>query len=182
MVSLEAPDKVRLVIIVNRYALPLAIILITFGVAFSQPQAHVRNLSLGLLILTTIFNLGTVEIIKRGVKVSPWLIKMRLFFNLGINAVLVYLLGGYWPPIWLLLSLTPIATAVYGTRMRTLLTAIGISLLLLGIHALRGLNAPVDWGQQAAYASFIILLSLMINDVANLVRTAAQQECKTTII
>jgi len=175
MIALAASDKIRLIVLVNRYALPLAIILIVFGVVFSQPLAHVQNISIGLIVFTTIMNLGVVEIVKRSPKIMPWLIKLRLYINLGINAYLVYILGGYWPPIWLLLCLTPIATAVYGTRGKTLFTALGISVLLLGIHAMRGLNAPVDWGQQAACVCFIILLSLMINDISHFVRKVQQR-------
>lgn len=172
MIPSEVPDKVRLAVLVNRYAMPLAVVLIALGLVFSQPQAHVRDLSIGLLGFTIVFNIGIVEIIRRGFKVEPWMMKLRLFVNLGINAVLVYLLGGYWPPIWLLLSLTPIATAVYGTRGKTVFAAVSVSLVLLGVHALRRMNAPVDWGQQAAYAAYIIVLSLMINDLSHLARQA----------
>src|SRR5262249_43145441 len=94
----------------------------------------------------------------------------RLYTNLAVNCVLVYLLGGYWTPIWLLFVLTPAATAVYGSRKRTWWTSGVVSALLLGSHALRGLNAPVDWGGVWVEALFIVFLSLFLNELAALAR------------
>jgi hypothetical protein len=100
---------------------------------------------------------------------------MRLYTNLAINCVLVYLLGGYWTPIWLLFVLTPAATAVYGSRRKTLATACGVSALLLFSHGLRKFNAPVDWGGAWVEALFILFLSLFLNELSELTRGKAEK-------
>jgi hypothetical protein len=157
-------------ILINRYATPLAILLTALGVALSQPKGTVRIISITLLVFGIVFNTASLSVIKLAHEAKPWFMELRLCINLGINLTLVYFLGGYWPPIWLLLALTPIATAVYSTRAQTLRVAAGVSVLLLAIHSARRLNSPMEWGQQAACVAFILLLSLMINELAQLAR------------
>ena len=165
----------KLAILVNQYSAPFAIFLIALGITVSQPQGIVRIVSVGLLFLGIIINMATASFLKRNTGVKPWFLEFRLCANLGINIVIVDLLGSYWPPIWLLLALTPLATAIYSTRARTLRVAIGVSLLLLAIQATRPVHSPMEWGQQIAYAAFILLLSPMINDLARLAKLSDNQ-------
>jgi hypothetical protein len=144
--------------------------LVGFGLALSQPRPWVTWTCLGLVALTTAMNLGTAMLIRSERAVPPGLGALRLYTNLAVNCVLVYLLGGYWTPIWLLFVLTPAATAVYGSRNRTLWTSTIVSALLLGSHAFRGLNAPIDWGVAWVQALFILFLSLFLNEIAGLAR------------
>lgn len=164
----ETEHKIKMVNLVNRYATPLAIILVALGLFLSQPTMPVRNIIVCLLLFSIVFNLVTVKIIKRGD--GTGFIKLRMFINFAVNVALVYYLGGYWLPIWLLLALTPLATAIYDTRSKTLFVSIGISAILLIIQSTRRPNDLIDWGQQLAYASFIILVSLMINELSTLTK------------
>ena len=167
--------EAKLAVLVNKYSTPFAILLISLGIIVSQPQGIIKIVSVGLLFLGIIVNMTTLSFLKRNTGVGPWFLEFRLGTNLGINIVIVYLLGAYWPPIWLLLALTPLATAIYSTRARTLRVAVGVSLLLLAIHATRHIQSPMEWGQQIAYAAFILLLSPMINELARLAKLSKNQ-------
>jgi hypothetical protein len=156
---------VRLVVLVNRYATPFALLLVIMGIALSQPMGHTRGISIGLLLFSVIFNFAAVPVIRKHSAQKPWLPKMRMAINLAVNVVLVYFLGGYWPPMWLLLALTPIATAIYENRMKTLWAGLGTSFLIVLIHLSRGLTGPYEWGQTLSYSTFIILLSLLVNEL-----------------
>lgn len=173
MNSSEMPHEMKLVALVNRYATPLAVILVAMGIVLSQPLPAVRNMSVALLAFGIVFNLGFVYALERLGEYKSGLVKMRLAINLAVNVILVYLLGGYWQPIWLLLALTPMATAIYESKTKTLFVSAGVSAILLAIFATRGMNAPLDWGQQLAHAAFIILVSLMMNGLSQLARSQA---------
>jgi len=157
----------ELSILINKYATPLAILLTALGIVLSQPTGAVRIISLSLLVFGIVLNTVTLYAIKRSTETKAWFMELRMCLNLGVNTILVYFLGAYWPPIWLLLALTPVATAVYSTRAQTLRVSGGVSFLLLVIHAARRLNSPAEWGQQIACVIFILLLSLMINELAH---------------
>jgi uncharacterized membrane protein len=118
-----------------------------------------------LLAFSIFFNVIAVAAIQKLVETSSALKKMRMLINLAVNVLLVYLLGPFWPPMWLLLALTPIATAIYEGPAQTLLSSAGIAALIVGIHILRGGGSPHEWGQVLSYAAFIILMSLLINEL-----------------
>lgn len=151
--------------LVSRYATPFAIVLVAMGLLFSQPRGDVWRACLYLLASGIGLNLMMHAYFKKGFA-TPALIWTRLAMNVVINSLLVYFLGNYWGPTWLLLALTPIATAIYGTRESTLKWAIGIAALLLAIHYVRGGGGPLYWGEQAANALFIVFVSLLINAMA----------------
>ena len=156
---------VRLVSLVNRYATPFAILLVVLGIILSSPAKTARDISIALLLFSIAFNVGAVKIIRRMGETMPWIKKLRMLVNLAVNVVMVYELGPFWPPMWLLLVLTPIATAIYEGPIQTLLASTGTSALLIGIYLLRGGVSPHEWGQTISYAAFIILLSLLINEL-----------------
>ncbi len=160
--------EVKHVVLVNKYATPLAIFLVVMGIYLSEPVGAVLYVSLSMLVFSVLLNLSAVPVIKRHGSAKPWLAKARLCINVSVNIILVYCLSGYWTPIWLLLALTPIATAIYENRQKTLIASIGTSLALLLIHLVRSQSdtvSPVTWGPYAAYGLFIILLSLLINEL-----------------
>jgi hypothetical protein len=165
-------NQVKFVLIVNRYFTPFAILLVGFGLALSQPHAWVMWSSIGLVAFTSALNIGTASLVRARGGVSPGLAALRLYTNLGVNCILVYLLGGYWTPIWLLFVLTPAATALYGSRERTVWTSIGVAVLLLVSHAFRRLNAPVDWGVATVEALFMVFLALFLNELSTWLRSA----------
>ena len=79
---------------------------------------------------------------------------IRITTNFVANVFLVYLLGTFWGPMWLLFVLTPVATALYASWQKTFVAAAISSAALLGIYYSR---------------AFIILISLFVNSIARLV-------------
>jgi hypothetical protein len=175
MKRMTPEDQVRFVLIVHRYFTPFAILLVGVGLALSQPRPWVMWTSIVLVLFTSAFNMGTASLVKTSGSFPPILGSIRLYTNLAVNVVLVDLLGGYWTPIWLLFVLTPAATALYGSRKRTIWTSIGVAVLLLVSHGLRRLNAPIDWGVPVVEALFIVFLALFLNEVSDWVRQAERQ-------
>lgn len=161
-----------LAILITRYATPFAVASVTMAVVLSQPRSPYREYSIGLLALSVVFNLGALEWIKARRADASGVIKLRLILNFLVNVGLVYMLGGYFSAIWLLFALTPIATAIYDTKVKTLGVSVLASAALLLIHAARGNTSPLDWGETASRALFIILMSLMINELAHFTKSA----------
>ncbi|MEK7745177.1 MAG: hypothetical protein AAB576_00745 [Elusimicrobiota bacterium] len=164
------PLNVQKALLVSRYATPLAILLVVLGIIVSNPEGWARDISLFLLCFGILFNLAAGWWMRKKDQVHPAFMGFRLALNLGSNILIVYLLGGYWSPIWMLLALTPMATAIYDSRAKTLGISAGVVFILVLLQALRGMNSPLDWGQVAARGCFIVLMSLMINDLAALAR------------
>jgi len=160
----------ELAVLINRYATPLAILLTILGIALSEPTGSVRIASIALLVFGIVFNSAALSAMKRDTGTKPWFMELRMGINVATNITLVYLLGTTWPPIWLLLALTPIATAVYSTRTQTLRVSATMSFFLIAVHAARHLNSPEQWGEQIAYVVFILFLSLLINDLAQIAK------------
>jgi hypothetical protein len=156
---------VRMVVLVSRYATPFAILLVLMAIILSAPMGYVRNVSIGLLAFSVFFNVVAVRLIQNLVEKFPWIKRARMWTNLAVNIALVYLLGPFWPPMWLLLALTPIATAIYEGPTQALLASSGTAALIVAIHLIRGGGSPHEWGQVLSYASFIVLLSLLINEL-----------------
>jgi hypothetical protein len=161
----EQDRQIRMVMMVNKYATPLAILLVGLGLVFTQPVGAVKAVSAGLLVFGVLFNLLAVPAIRRLGSEMPWLPRLRMLVNIGVNIILVYFLGGYWTPIWMLLALTPIATAIYDSRRNTLLSAVAVSAALIGVQALRGTGSPAEWGELIGQVAFILLVSLLINEL-----------------
>ena len=164
--------KARQAVLVTSYATPFAVVLVAAGIVLSQPSSPYREISIGLLLFSIVFNIAAVRWIERHQAASLWLIRLRLALNLAVNIGLVYMLGGFWPPIWLLLALTPIATAIYDTKAKTLLVSLAVAAVLLAIHALRGPYSPLEWGAECADALFIVLMSLLVNGLSRLPKPA----------
>src|SRR6185437_10408958 len=94
---------------------------------------------------------------------------IRLVANFVANVFLVYLLGTFWGPTWLLFVLTPVATALHAHWRQTIVTSVISAATLLGIYASRGLEGTVGWGQASIHAAFIVFISLFVNSIARLV-------------
>ncbi|MEK7858602.1 MAG: hypothetical protein AAB320_05610 [Elusimicrobiota bacterium] len=171
ILSEKAQREVHRALLVNRYATPLAIFLVGLGIFVSQPSSPLKEVCIGLMFFGVVFNLGTGAYLKHKGG-HHLLIEVRRYVNLAVNVLLVYLLGGYFTPIWMILALTPLATAIYENRARTLGFALGVSAVLLVIHGLRGASSPLEWGNQLAVCTFIILVSLLVNEVSALAKKA----------
>lgn len=156
---------VQLIVLVSRYATPFAVLLVLLGLFLASPSRTTQLWSMALMVFGFGFNLFAVWAIKRNPRTAGALKTARMLVNLGVNLLLVYLLGPFWPPMWLLLALTPIATAIYEGPKQTLLASLGASAAILGIQLLHGGTSPLQWGQVAAYAAFIVLMCLLINEL-----------------
>lgn len=165
----EKYDSQRLVTLVGYFATPFALFLGGLAVAFTETDSWQKTVSLGLLGFAAFFNsvfprfLKQQDVVNKGKNV-----KFRLYMNLVVNSVVVYLLGDQFPPLWLLLALTPLATAIYGNQKRTLVNALTASGVLLVIQALRENARSADWAVVSVEVAFIILISLLVNGVSNL--------------
>lgn len=166
----EAPHATRMALLVGRYAAPLAIFIVSSGVVLTQPASPVKELSIGLLVLGLVINLATNRFLPKDARAPRTFIRARMALNILINTALMYWLGAFWKPTWLLLALTPLATAIYGGRSETLKSSVLVSAILLGVHSLRPLSSPLEWGEQAAQVAFIVLVSLLVNDLAVMVK------------
>jgi hypothetical protein len=155
---IETKNK-EMVSVINLYFTPLAVFLVCLSIIFSEPMGPALYVPIILLGVALINNLVTVGFSDR----NKWVIWVRQIVNIVINIFIVYLLVGFWEPIWYLFLLTPLATAVYGSRLKTFLTGIVMSSLLIGIYALRGVSGAVAWGQAGSKAVLIIVLSLFVN-------------------
>jgi hypothetical protein len=164
--SAQTDHNVRMVVLVSRYATPFAILLVLMAIILASPVSLVvRNASIALLAFSIVFNVAAVGLIRRLTERMPWIKSARMAINLAVNIALVYILGPFWPPMWLLLALTPIATAIYEGPTRTLLASSGTAVLIVAIHLLHGGGSPHEWGEVLSYAAFIVLISLLINEL-----------------
>ncbi len=167
MNSAESFHKKTSLSLLTRYGTPLAAILVLSGVKWSPIDARGAKLCLFLLAFSVFYNLFFFKIIASLTDETRSLLgKSRATLNLWVNVLLVLILGRTWPPIWLLLTLSGVATAVYGTRERTLVTAAFLSFLLVAINLFLHMTSPLEWGIVIVKAAFILLTSLMINDLA----------------
>lgn len=166
MNAVDKDRQIEMVMMVNKYATPLAILLVGLALVFTQPVGAVKTVSAAMLVFGVVFNLLAVPAIRRFGGELSWLPRFRMLVNIGVNVVLVYFLGGYWTSIWLLLALTPIATAIYDGRGKTFLSAAGVSAALVAIQIFRGPSSPAEWGELIGHVAFIVLVSLLINELA----------------
>ena len=130
--------------LVGRYATPLAAVLIGMGLLFAPLSRSALHVGFCLMIFSLTINFAFIPMVAglsdhaRGA-----LAKFRATLNLWINVVLVFLLGRTWPLVWLLFVLSSSATAIYGTRQRTLINAFFLSAVLGIINYLHGFNTPL---------------------------------------
>ncbi len=147
--------------VVSYYLTPLAFIVLLQALLYTSEFVPLKIIGplVGIAILNNL-------IFTYFVKKSPVLLIVRMFINVIVNIFLVYYLIETYTPIWFLLMLTPIATAVYSTRLKTFFCALGMSALLFIIKAMHGFEPPADWGSTFSRIIFIVLLSLFINAIS----------------
>jgi hypothetical protein len=149
---------------------------------FAEPK--IKTISVALVVFLGIFNELSAWIAKRKIEWAVPIGSTRIVTNFVANVALVYLLGTFWGPMWLLFVLTPVATALYASWQRTFITAAVSSGALLAIYWSRGLEGSVGWGQASLHAAFIVFISLFVNSIARLVmqmkgQTAGKSTTKT---
>jgi len=149
---------------INRYAMPFAVIVVLLGVICGSPVGHAAQISIGLLLFGSVFNLWSAHHISR-IEDPKTFISVRLWVNLIANGALVWILGGVWSPCWLLLALTPLASGIYGSRTRTLTMGLGVSAFILLRYLVQSHFSPIEMGEQLTYCAFVIFASLMVGDL-----------------
>ncbi|MBL0057850.1 MAG: hypothetical protein IPP35_01710 [Elusimicrobia bacterium] len=157
-----------LVSLVGIFATPLAILMGMTGILVNRLRGGKLYLCLGLLTLGALFNFVFPRLIARqsSLKIRGIVVQLRIITNVIFNSVLVYYLGEAFRPMWLVLALTPFATAIYASRARTLSASLTVSAALLTVFVLRGPVDAVGLAEQLTYCVFMLLISLMINKVA----------------
>lgn len=163
------PLKAEFIRIVDRFFTPfaLSLVLSSLYLGFAEPKS--KTISVALVAFLAVFNEVSAWVAR---KKMDWAVRIgytRIITNFTANVLLVYLLGTFWGPMWLLFVLTPVATALYASWKRTFITAAISSAALLGIYASRGLEGSVGWGQASLHAAFIVFISLFVNSIARLV-------------
>lgn len=162
-----APAVPARVALVGRFLTPLAMGVGLLAVAFGTAAPGRKAAVIGLMAFSAFFNLKFPSVLSA--QAGPGqgkVVQFRLFLNFTINTAVVVLLGEAFPPLWLLLALTPVATAVYGHPRESWITAVVAASLLMAIQIFRPGSAPVDFAAQAARGAFIVLLSFLINAVS----------------
>ncbi len=145
--------------VVNYYLTPLAFIVLFQALLYAKVSLKIIGPLVGITVLNNL-------IFTYFVKKSPVLLIVRMSINIIVNIFLVYYLIETYTPIWFLLMLTPIVTAVYFTRLKTFFCALGMSALLFIIEAMHGFETSADWGSTFSRIIFIVLLSLFINAIS----------------
>jgi hypothetical protein len=163
------PLKAEFIRVVDRFFTPFALILVLSALLLGFAEAKAKVASIALVVSLGIFNEVSAWMARHH---SEWAVRIgntRLITNFLANVLLVYMLGTFWGPMWLLFVLTPVATALHADSKKTVFTALISAGTLLGIYAARGLSGQVGWGMASLHAAFIVFVSLFVNSIARLV-------------
>ncbi|MCX5794301.1 MAG: hypothetical protein NTY77_02240 [Elusimicrobia bacterium] len=159
--------------LVNRYFTPLGVLLVANGIILAELPLRLKAVSSVLMVFSILFNSLSIGWIDHGDAAGRRL-RVRVWVNFAVSVLQVYIFGPAWPPAWLLLILTPIASAIYGSRGNTILFSFLASAAILVVHALRGPSGPIGWAVQVNCGAFIILLSLGLYALSRIVRAEAR--------
>ncbi len=163
------PLKSEFIRLVDRFFTPFALALVTAGLFIGYAETWAKQLGVALVVALGLFNEISAYLSKRH---EDWAVKIgatRIVTNFAANVYLVYLLGTFWGPMWLLFVLTPVATALYADWKKTFITSLISAGALLAIYWSRGLEGAVGWGQASIHATFIVFISLFVNSIARLI-------------
>ena len=152
----------------QRYFSIFSVFLVFSAVFFSRPERTVALLSLLVLALSLVSQYLVARIQYRFVRWIRLFRVLQLWLSFFWSIPLIYLLGQWWGPMWLLFLWTPCTAALSFGRGKTLGISLGVALALLGVYALRGLSSPAGWGQAAVHAAFIVFFSLFVQSLAEL--------------
>jgi PAS domain S-box-containing protein len=163
------PLQSQFIRLVDRFFTPFASMLVLAGVCMGFAESSTKHVAIGLLIFTFAFNEISVVLARKHQDWTRRIGNLRLVTNFAVNVALVYMLGTFWGPMWLLFVLTPVATALYAEWQRTFWTSVISAGALLAIYASRGLEGAVGWGQASIHAAFIVFISMFVNSIARLI-------------
>jgi PAS domain S-box-containing protein len=163
------PLQAQFIRMVDRFFTPFASILVLAAAWMGFAETWTKHVSIALLLSLFIFNEVSVAMAR---KHNEWAKKIgytRIITNFLANVALVYMLGTFWGPMWLLFVLTPVATALYADWKNTAITAAISAGALLGIYYSRGLEGAIGWGQAGLHAAFIVFISMFVNSIARMI-------------
>ncbi len=163
------PLQMEFTRLIDRFFTPFAATMVVAAMWLGYAEAKEKYWALGIVTLLVGFNETSLYAARRN---PLWALRIghtRLVTNFSATIILVYLLGTFWGPMWLLFVLTPVATALYADWKKTIWTSVASAGALLGIYASRGLSGSVGWGQASLHAAFIVFISLFVNSIARLV-------------
>lgn len=165
---IPVPLTAQFVSLVNRFFTPFAVCMVAAAFLFGLTEAREKRLALFILIGISLFNWVMTGLSHR---LERWrrLTQFHAPLNFLAFGALVYLLGSFWGPMWLLMTLTPLSVGLYAGWRLTLAVALVSAAGLLGIYWNRGLSGSIGWVQACLHAIFIIFISLFVNSLARLV-------------
>lgn len=178
------PLQTEFIRTVDRFFTPFALVMVLAAMALGYAEPVVYRVALAIALALVAFNETSVWLARRH---PDWTVRIgttRLVTNFVANVVLVYMLGTFWGPMWLLFVLTPVATALHADWRKTIGTAMISSAALLAIYGSRGLEGAIGWGQASLHAAFIVFISLFVNSIARMVmqiKAAGQQRPNTSV-
>ena len=160
--------------ILNYYFTPFAIILIAFAIYFSEPGKNVTYISFA--ILTASFG-ANYWFSRNTYRFMRWMHNVRalmVWLNLATSAVLFYLLGSYWAPMWLLFIIAPATSAMFMKKTSVTFIAVASAAAMLGVYYLKSLQLGIPFGQQlwamaSCHALFVIFLSLFVAAMSEMI-------------
>ncbi len=157
--------------LLNLYFTPFAAVLVVMAVYFSDPEPAVRWTAFGVLGMSLAVNHWLSKNTYRFVGWTGRLKAVQVWLTYLWSVLLFYLLMPYWAPMWLLLTMPPVTSAMYQTRLQTLGTGCVSGATILLIYWLRskatGLPlGPQLWGQAFIHAAFIPVLALFVHSLA----------------
>ena len=101
---------------------------------------------------------------------------LRVGVNFAFNAITYVLLHQYWPVVWVLFALGPIAMAFYGDVSETFLVLAGVAAVMMGCLAFERHHDARIWGERGLELFFILLISLFLIRVAQLIRRERERK------
>ena len=160
--------------VLNYYFTPFAVILIVFAVFFSEPESYVTYASFAILAASFGANYWFTKNTYRFMRWSQNIRAIMVWLNLVTSAVLFYLLGPYWAPMWLLFILAPATAAMFMKKSHVFFIASVSGASLLGVYYLKSvlLEMPFSrqlWGMASCHAMFVIFFSMFVAAMAEMI-------------
>lgn len=154
------PEKLR---VVSFSMTPYAVALVVMGLIFGSPNTTEARLSIGLLIVSIVVNLGAILGLEKIPVRSSLIRDVRVGLNVVCNFWLIYILLPYWPDIWMLILLMVIALGVYDSRKATLFYCCAFSGLLIFIAYLKKMLNGVHLGETLIHVGTLLFIGPFIN-------------------
>lgn len=163
---MELKKEVKLI---NVFLTPLAAFLIICAVLISNADTISAALGFLIVLFSIFFNNLTAFLSKTS---SSVIVTIRVVVNLLLNFILVYIFIPFWTPIWLLLMLSCLGTSVYSNLLKTFFMSLFSAIGLIVIFYIRvvpnlvsGYTKLIRIGEIVNYALFIIIVSVLINEI-----------------